>query len=189
MPRHGSFHDNPTMPTRASFRARALAQLGRRQAAAADFTSALAVRPQPDLYIERAKLLEGPGRGPLEQALRSLDEGLARLGPIVTLELASDRSRAAAEPLRRRAGAVGRHHRPSTSQRPWLARRGAILERAERPEQARAAYRAALDSLTSQSERIQRTRVSVTLAEELRADIARLDRKLIVVSDRQKRSR
>jgi tetratricopeptide (TPR) repeat protein len=170
-------------------RARAYAQLGRRQAAAADFTSALAVRPQPDLYIERAKVLEGPGRGPLEQALRSLDEGLARLGPIVTLELeAIDlelrlvRYDAA---LARLDGITARAPRKDT----WLARRGAILERADRPEEARAAYRAALDSLTSQSERIQQTRASVTLAEELRADITRLDRKLVVVSDRQKRSR
>jgi tetratricopeptide (TPR) repeat protein len=158
-------------------RARAYAQLGRRQDAAADFTSALAVRPQPDLYIERAKAVEGPGRDGLEQALRSLDEGLARLGALVTLELAAidlelrlNRYDAA---LARLDGITARAQRKDT----WLARRGAMLERAGRPDEARAAYRAALDSLSIQSERIQQTRASMTLAAGLRADLERLDRK------------
>jgi tetratricopeptide (TPR) repeat protein len=158
-------------------RARAYVQLGRRLEAAADFTRALAVRPQPDLYIERAKALQGPGRDALGQALQSLDEGLARLGPIVTLELEAidlelklNRYDAA---LARLDGITARAPRKDT----WLARRGAMLERAGRPEEARAAYRAALDSLSSQSERIQQTRVSMTLAAGLRADLERLDRK------------
>ena len=158
-------------------RARAYVQLGRRQEAAADFTSALAVRPKPDLYIERAKALEGPGRDALGQALRSLDEGLARLGPIVTLELEAidlelrlNRYDAA---LARLDGITARAPRKDT----WLARRGAMLERAGRPEEARAAYRAALDFLSNQSERIQQTRASMTLAAGLRADLERLDRK------------
>jgi len=158
-------------------RARAYAQLGRRQEAAADFTSALVVRPQPELYIERAKALEGPGRDALGQALRSLDDGLARLGPIVTLELeAIDlelRLNRYDGALARLDGITARAARKDT----WLARRGTILERAGRHEAARAAYRAALDSLSSQSDRIQQTRASMTLAEELRADIERLDRK------------
>jgi len=158
-------------------RARAYVQLGRRQEAAADFTSALAVRPKPDLYIERAKALEGSGRDALGQALRSLDEGLARLGPIVTLELEAidlelrlNRYDAA---LARLDGITARAPRKDT----WLARRGAMLERAGRPEEARAAYRAALDFLSNQSERIQQTRASMTLAAGLRADLERLDRK------------
>ena len=170
-------------------RARAYAQLGRRLAAAEDFTSALAVRPQPDLYIERAKALAGLGRDGLEQALRSLDGGLGRLGPVVTLELEAidlelrlNRYDAA---LTRLGGITVRAQRKDS----WLARRGAILERAGRPEEARAAYREALDSLSSQSMRIQQTRASVTLADDLRADIERLDRKLVAVSERQKRSR
>ena len=170
-------------------RGRAYAQLGRRPAAAADFTAALAARPQPDLYIERAKVLQGPGRDALEQALRSLDEGLARLGPIVTLELEAidlelrlNRHDAA---LARLDAITARAPRKDS----WLARRGVILERAGRPDEARAAYGAALDSLTSQSERIQQTRASVTLADELRADIERLARQPLAVPGRQKRSR
>jgi tetratricopeptide (TPR) repeat protein len=158
-------------------RARAYVRLGRRQEATADFTSALAVRPQPDLYIERAKALEGPGRDALGQALRSLDEGLARLGPIVTLELEAidlelrlNRYDAA---LARLDGIIARAPRKDA----WLARRGAILERAGRPEEARAAYQAAFDLLSSHSERIQQTRTSMTLAAGLRADLERLDRK------------
>ena len=170
-------------------RARAYAQLGRRQPAAADFTSALAVRAVPDLYIERARVLAEGGPASLEQAVQGLDEGLDRLGPVVTLELeAIDLE----QRLNRYDAALARLDRiTARAQRKdsWLARRGAILERAGRPDQARAAYRAALDSLGSQSERIQQTRASTALAAELRADIDRLDRKLTVISSSPKRSR
>ena len=189
MRRRASSHDNPTTRMRVSF-------------AAAPTRSWAAARPprrtsrrrsphdrSPICTSSARRCSSGPGRDAIEQALRSLDEGLARLGPIVTLELEAidlelrlNRHDAA---LARLDGITARAPRKDS----WLARRGAILERAGRPDQARAAYRAALDSLTSQSERIQQTRASATLAEELRADIERLDRKLTVTSDRPKRSR
>jgi tetratricopeptide (TPR) repeat protein len=170
-------------------RARAYAQLGRHEPSAADFTSALAVRPLPDLYIERAKVLAGPGRGALEPALRSLDEGIARLGPIVTLELEAIQLELRLNNYDAALARLDRIAAQAQRKDSWLARRGAILERAGRPDQARAAYRAALDSISSQSERIQQTRASMTLAAGLRADIDRLDRKLTAFSDGQKRSR
>jgi tetratricopeptide (TPR) repeat protein len=170
-------------------RARAHARLGRRQPAAADFTSALAVRAQPDIYIERARVLAEGGQASLEQAVQGLDEGIGRLGAIVTLELEAIDLELR---LNRYDAALARLDR-ITARAPrkdsWLARRGAILERAGRPDQALAAYRAALDSISRQSERMQQTRASVTLAAELRAGIERLDRKLVGVSDGHKRSR
>jgi tetratricopeptide (TPR) repeat protein len=157
-------------------RARAAAKLGRRQPAAADFTRALTGRPSPDIYIERARVLAPGGSSSIGQAIAGLDEGIARLGPIVTLELEAidlevqlKRYDAA---LARLDGIAARSPRKES----WLARRGAILERAGRPEEASAAYRAALDSLSGQSDRIQQTRASMTLAAGLRADLERLNR-------------
>ena len=170
-------------------RARAYARLGRRQPAAADFTSALAVRALPDIYIERARVQAQGSHASLEQAVQGLDEGIGRLGAIVTLELEAIDLELR---LSRHDAALARLDRVTTRaprKDSWLARRGAILERAGRPDQALAAYRAALDALSRQSERIQQTRASVTLAAELRADIDRLDRKHIVLSDGHKRSR
>jgi predicted Zn-dependent protease len=66
-------------------RARVLAKLGDRTNAAKDFTAALALSavPEPELYLERAKVL------PVDEALRGLDEGINKLGPVVTLQLAA----------------------------------------------------------------------------------------------------
>ncbi len=66
-------------------RARALAALGRRESALEDYDRALIRHPapRPEYYLERAKL-QTPGA-----ALRGLDQGIARLGPVVTLELAA----------------------------------------------------------------------------------------------------
>jgi tetratricopeptide (TPR) repeat protein len=158
-------------------RARAYAQLGRRQPAAADFTSALAVRPVPDMYIERARVLAAHGRESLDQAVRGLDEGIARLGPIVTLELEAIDLELRLSRYDSALTRVDRIAARTTRKESWLARRGAILERAGRPDEARAVYRAALDAISNQSERIQQTRASMALAAGLRADIDRLDRK------------
>ena len=73
-------------------RARVLVKLGRRIEAERDFTTAinLTSTPQPELYIERARsLADAPGSnmGDTIEALRGLDEGLTKLGPLVTLQL------------------------------------------------------------------------------------------------------
>jgi tetratricopeptide (TPR) repeat protein len=157
-------------------RARAATKLGRPQAAAADFTRALSGRPSPDLYIERARVLAAIGPTSIEQAITGLDEGIARLGPIVTLELEAidleTRLKRYDAALARVDAIVARSPRKES----WLARRGAILELAGRRAEATAAYQSALDSLSSQSDRIQQTRASTALAADLRANLQRLNR-------------
>lgn len=155
-------------------RGRAQLQLGQTRPAVADFTRALDAQPLPDVYSERARAVARLGRGGLEEALHGLDEGIARLGSLVTLELdAVDLELQ----LHRYDAALARLDRLSAQaarKDSWLARRGAVLERAGRLEQAHATYTAALDSAASQPEHVRRTRASVTLTAQLRADIARL---------------
>ena len=127
-------------------RARVLAKMGARQNAAHDFTKALALTPapEPELYIERARVITN-----VQEASRGLDEGIARLGPLVTLQLA-----AIDLELRRKNydAALARLDlitAQSERKEAWLVRRGEILKAAGRNEEARAAFNAALVAIES----------------------------------------
>ncbi|NOT53338.1 MAG: hypothetical protein HOP18_01915, partial [Deltaproteobacteria bacterium] len=70
-------------------RARTLVKLQQFAAAAVDFTHMIArlSDPTPDPYLERAQALISAGPDHFDEALRGLDEGITRLGPLVTLQL------------------------------------------------------------------------------------------------------
>src|SRR5215213_4013465 len=130
-------------------RARVLAKLGDRDEAVADFSQALAASslPEPELYIERARVLADEQR--ISDALRGLDEGIDKLGPLVTLQVA-----AIDLELRRKSydGALTRLDQiaaQSERKEAWLVRRGEILKLAGRDEEARAAFNAALVAIES----------------------------------------
>lgn len=131
----------PRDPETRILRARALARLGLRPAALADYAVAFAhlPAPSPELFLERAALFSVPA-----DALRSLDEAIALLGPVISLhrraleiELSLGRTDAALARLDVLAAAT---ERPEL----WLKRRGDVLAAAGRPTEARAAYAAAL---------------------------------------------
>ena len=160
-------------------RGRALAALGLRLESAADFTRAIQAHtppdvPDPDLYLARAAALAAAGEAHLADALRGLDEGLARLGPAVSLQLA-------AIDLEMRLG----HHDAalqrldlaatrSPRKERWLARRGEILARAGRPDEARAAYEAALAAIGNLPPRRRAADAVGALEGDVRAALGRL---------------
>lgn len=130
----------PSDPEARILRGRTLAQLGLRPAALADYTAAFArlAEPRPELYLERAALFASPS-----EALASLDEAIALLGPVHTLhlralelELSLGRTDAALARLDLLAAAT---ERPEG----WLKRRGDVLAAAGRATEARATYAAA----------------------------------------------
>jgi tetratricopeptide (TPR) repeat protein len=130
-------------------RARVLVKLENRLAAVADYTQALvgSTEPRPDLYIERAQALTAEGEAYLERAVQGLDEGIKKLGPLVTLQLY-----AIDVELKRKNfdGALGRLERvaaQSPRKETWLARRGEILQLAGRPADAVEAFKAALRAM------------------------------------------
>lgn len=132
-------------------RARVLAKIGARDEAISDFTRALAqssANPEPELYLERAHVTaEDANR--VDEALSGLDEGIKRLGPLVTLQLPAIELE-----LRRNnydAALVRLDTVTSQSERKeaWLVRRGEILKLAGRDEEARAAFNAALIAIES----------------------------------------
>ena len=156
-------------------RARVLAALGKRLEAVKDYTQAIAMlaHPTPEYYLERAKTLEAEGDEYIEWALRGLDEGIAKLGPLVTLQF-----RAIDLELKRRRydEALARLDQIARwlSAERRLQRRGEILELAGRRQEARRAYSEALDHLESLPARRGTSQASRELEEHLRASLERL---------------
>lgn len=152
-------------------RARAQAQLGAAKAAATDFKRAIALLPNPgpEPYVELAQALRGAGLA--DEALRGLDEGIARLGSIVTLELLAIDLEL---DLRRYDAALARLDRiavQSARQETWLARRGEILQRAGRTQEATEAFAAALRAIEALPPPQRRVRALVELEARLRASL------------------
>lgn len=135
-------------------RARALVNLGERLRAADDFTRAIELcrapeRPLPEYYLERAQALADEGGERVDEALRGLDEGIARLGPVITLELSAIELQLETKrydgALRRVDAILARWPRKEL----WLEKRGEILEEAGRVSDALQAFAAAGKALES----------------------------------------
>lgn len=170
--------NHPDHPEALTTRARVLVKLGQNTAAVEDYTRAITQwerlgRPNPEFYFERARTLATEGGAPLDEALRGLDEGIKRLGPLVTLqleaislELAHKRYDAALARLETIAAQSLRKER-------WVARRGEILEQAGRAAEARLAYEQALAAIESIPARHRATEATVKLEARIRAALAR----------------
>ncbi len=72
-------------------RARVLTRLSLHLAAADDYDAAIRLSPEaiPELFIERAQTLAVNGPEFVTRAIDGLDEGIKRMGPLVTLQLSA----------------------------------------------------------------------------------------------------
>ena len=133
-----------------SVRARVLSRLGQRLAAVRDFNQAIAFSKEPnvELYFERAQVLTQEGGAYLEEALKGLDEGMRKLGPLVTLQLYAIDTEVKLNrfdpALKRLEEIAAKSPRKET----WLARRGEILQQAGRGDEARETFKAALKAIS-----------------------------------------
>jgi len=169
----------PTHAKARVARARALVQLGKPLDAAGDFTRAIDSydaegRPDPSYYLERARALVEAGTDQVDAALVGLDEGLARLGRPVTLqlyaiELELGRGRHD-EALARLEQIAAQSERQET----WLVRRGEILESAGRNDEARAAFARAIEAIESLPVSRRGSRAMLRLRTEAESALARL---------------
>ena len=155
-------------------RGRARSRLGRSRDAVTDLTRALDARPQPDLYIERARATLGSGRVAIDAALSGLDEGIVRLGPIVTLELEALDLELRLERYDSALLRLDRDSAQAQRKESWRVRRAGILEKAGRPGEAREAYLAALAAAEALPAPVQRTPALSALIDRLHTDLERL---------------
>ena len=152
-----------------ALRARARARLGASREAARDFERAVALTPvgSPELYIEGAEALAAAGAK--EEAIRLLDRGIRRMGPLVTLQLSAidlelslGRSAAA---LARVDAVTAKMQRKES----WLVRRARILTEAGQTAEAREAYMAALRAIEKLPPSHRRTRATLELEAGIRS--------------------
>lgn len=145
-----------------------LAEQGKPTEAAEACRSALgqADETDPGLYRECADNALAAGQSP--EALRILDEGIGRLGPLTVLEekaieieLQAGYTDNALARLGRLAGGPGRER--------WLAWKGEILERAGRTAEARQAFEAALAAIRALPPGRRKTRSLLRLEQEVEA--------------------
>ncbi len=130
-------------------RARVLQRLECRRAAVNDYDTVLrnSKEPGPDLFIERSQLLMTMGDEHWTEALRGLDDGIARLGQLVTLQLFAIDSELKLQRFDKALERVDQITERSPRKETWLARRGEILVQAGRRAEARVAYEGALAAL------------------------------------------
>ena len=130
-------------------RARARVKLGERLAAVEDYTRAIshASPPSPDLYLERAQALQAEGDAHLGTALVGLEQGLARLGPLVTLQLPALEIEVKQHRVDAALARLDKIMNQFPRKETWLMRRGEILREAGRPGEAVVAFQQALQAL------------------------------------------
>jgi len=154
-------------------RARALVKLNRRLEAARDYTKAIVKAPEgrPELFLERAQALAAEGKDHIDEALKGLDEGVQKLGPLVTLnlyamDLETENGRYDAA-LKRLDDVMAKAPRKET----WLERRGNILRQAGKPAEAREAYQAALEAMKTLPPTRRNVPAMLDLEKRLRSNI------------------
>jgi predicted Zn-dependent protease len=152
------------------------AALGEHERGARDYLDGIrrAPNPRPEHFIRRAKFLGGsPGADPA-RVIAALDEGIARVGPVITLvdyaislELEARNYDAA---LARIAGVLERAPRREA----WLVRQGDILVQCGRTTEAVASYRAALSAIEELPARYRETVPVEKLERDARASLSQL---------------
>lgn len=132
-----------------AFRARARVKLREYLAAADDFTASIGSSPEPvpELYIERAQALTEAGEDHFGTALAGLEEGVRKLGPIVTLQLYAIDLEVKLKRIDAALARLDQLAAQSPRQETWLARRGEILRQAGRTAEAQRAFVAALEAI------------------------------------------
>jgi tetratricopeptide (TPR) repeat protein len=155
-------------------RARARVRLDDRAGALEDFTRAIARLdpPRPEHYIERSELHRAEKR--LDEAIRGLEEGMAKVGRVLPLQLAALDLEVEAGRTDAALARVDEIARGSERKDLWLARRGDILRGAGRGATAIEAYRSALAAIDALPAARRKTKFTQDLETRVRAELETL---------------
>ncbi len=150
-------------------RAQVLQALGEHAAAASDYVQAIAIAssPEPDFYLGLARSLSAAQPARDDEALASLDAGLARLGKLPTLSLAAIELQARRGEFDDALQRLDKLREGQARQEAWLERRGDILIAAQRPDEASQAWRDAMVALEALPPRLRGTGAMLELRKRL----------------------
>jgi tetratricopeptide (TPR) repeat protein len=159
-------------------RGRALARLNLGIQAARDYDRALDLSPEPgpDLFVERSQVLVAEGPDHFTEAVRGLDEGLRRIGPLVTLQLYAIDIELTQRDFDRALARIDQVTAKSPRKETWLARRAEVLVQAGRNVEAVAAYKAALAALQTLPPTRRNVPAMMELDRRIRQEIGTLER-------------
>jgi tetratricopeptide (TPR) repeat protein len=177
-----SFLRNHTNHVEAlALRARCLVKMGQRLDGVKDYTRAIefAADPQPELYLERAQALNDEGPVHYAEAVKGLEDGMKKMGPLVTLQLYAIDLEVKEKKYDAALARLDNASAASPRKETWLARKGEILQTAGRPDQACDAFRSALKAISQLPD----TRRNVPAMQELQK---RLNAVLEAISKDQK---
>jgi tetratricopeptide (TPR) repeat protein len=158
------------------YRARARAGLGDVAGGADDLDRALDLQTgrDPDLFVERARILMSGGRSHWGRALSGLEDGLARFGSVVTLELlALDLE----IELGRLDDALSRVERVTATlprKENWWLRKAEILSKAGRSAESRLTYEEVLAAVGRLPDRLRKLPSTRELQSQACAGLLRL---------------
>jgi predicted Zn-dependent protease len=163
-------------------RARCRLKLNEVGAAVADYNRALKITstPEPDLWLERARAQAALGQ--FAGAVRGLDEGMARIGEVPTLQLAAieyERQGAEFDAALARVDKLAAQH-PGTES--WLVLRGEILAQAGRLAEAREAFQQALTEIENYPPSRRGLEQTIQLQTHARAGLARAETRIVLQS-------
>jgi tetratricopeptide (TPR) repeat protein len=158
-------------------RARILMTLSFPEKATADYSAAIALSTtaEPDLFLERAQAWEAANQP--HRALTGLDDGIAKLGPIASLELAAIELELQLEKFDNSLARVDALATQSQRKEGWLKLRGEILECAGRREEAQASFQKAMAAIEKLPSRFKEDGACKKLRVEVVTALARLSRK------------
>ncbi|BCU79785.1 hypothetical protein [Luteolibacter sp. LG18] len=166
---------NPTHWGALASRARVETKLSLHEKALLDYAAALASNreAEPDLVQETAACMAANGH--TDEAVKVLENGLKRLGPIPSLQMKVLEIEVLAERFDAALVRVSTLQRLAPRPEPWMARRASILTEANRLTEARAAWLALSDHLKALPEAERGSHSMSKLAQQAREAIAALD--------------
>jgi predicted negative regulator of RcsB-dependent stress response len=153
-----------------------LAALDKHDAGALEYTEGIrrAPSPRPEHYLRRAKFLAAAPAADPARVLAALDEGIARVGPIVSLvdyAITLELERKNYDAALARIATIMEH---SPRRETWLVRRGDVLVKCGRTREAVASYRAALTAIEQLPPRYRETVPMEKLARDARTSLGQL---------------
>src|SRR5436190_4352464 len=155
-------------------RARLLTRLNRLPEAADDYFKVMEKnRETPlDVYIEGAKAVSSEDGAYLPQALKMIEQGITRIGPVVTLQSAALEAEMRQGSWDAALARVDKIAQQSPRKDTWLAKRGDVLVKAGRYDEARKAYQSALEAIEKLGPNQRRQPTTIEMEKQLKELIA-----------------